>query len=94
MLRVIALAVTLLSFPAAAQTVCSERSSFLDQLSERYSETPVALGLVSDGNVLEILASKVGTWTIIVTRPTGTSCVVATGQAWQDLPIVTAGPKA
>tara|TARA_Y100000031_G_C8177535_1_gene364822 strand:+ start:176 stop:370 length:195 start_codon:yes stop_codon:yes gene_type:complete len=51
--------------------------------------------LASSGAVLEVLASKGGTWTILVTQPNGTSCVVATGEAWQGLtPASAIGPSA
>jgi hypothetical protein len=36
-----------------------------------------------------VFASKSGeTWTVTVTMPNGISCMVATGQDWQDLPRV------
>ena len=86
--------VTVLSLPAMAQTVCGERNKFLDHLSRGYSEAPAAMGLVSNGAVLEVLVSTNGTWTIIVTRPDGMSCVVAAGEAWEDVPKVALGPAA
>jgi hypothetical protein len=52
------------------------------------------MGLVSNGAVLEVLTSDKGSWTIIVTRPDGTSCVVAAGEAWENLPKLVAGPDA
>ena len=78
--------VTALALPATAQTMCGERNKFLKHLSSGYSEAPVAMGLVSNGSILEVLASKDGTWTIIVTRPDGRSCVVAAGESWNDKP--------
>jgi hypothetical protein len=86
--------VTALSLPAMAQTVCGERTKFLRHLSSGYSEAPVAMGLVSNGSILEVLASKKGSWTIIVTRPDGTSCVVAAGEAWEEMPVLAMGPAA
>jgi hypothetical protein len=74
-----------ISTSATAQTMCNKRDTFLDSLKEGYSEAPVAMGLVSNGSVLEVLASKKGSWTIIVTMPNGTSCVVASGDAWEDI---------
>ncbi len=96
MLRIIAavLVATSLALPASAQSVCGERSKFLEHLGSKYQEGPVAMGLVSDGNVLEVLASDGGSWTIIVTRPDGKSCVVATGDGWEDVPLLIAGPTA
>ena len=80
---------------AAAQTICaSERTALIEQLKGRYQEAPVAIGLVSNGSVLEILASNSGSWTILITRPTGLTCVVAAGEAWEELPKLAAGPEA
>lgn len=40
-----------------------------------------ATGLASAGQVVEVFASETtGTWTITVTRPDGTACLVATGE--------------
>ncbi len=86
--------VTALALPASAQSVCGERNKFLNHLSSGYSEAPVAMGLVSNGSILEVLASKDGSWTIIVTRPDGMSCVVAAGEAWEDMPQLAMGPAA
>ena len=78
----------------SAETVCGEREKFIDHLSTSYNEAPRAIGLASNGNVLEVLVSAGGTWTIIVTRPNGMSCVVASGEAWEDLPLLAFGPAA
>jgi len=94
MVKMIALAATVAALPAAAETACATRPLFLDRLSRSYAEAPVAMGLVSNGFVLEVLASANGSWTIILTEPNGTSCVVATGEAWQSLPRLAAGPSA
>ncbi len=65
--------------------MCAAREAVLRQLNENYGERPVATGLVSNGTVIEVLAARSGTWTILVTRPDGTSCVVAAGEGWEDL---------
>ena len=72
--------------PAAAQTVCGERRDFVRHLARGYQEHPVAIGLVSNGALLEVLASPNGSWTILVTRPGGWTCVVAAGESWEMLP--------
>ena len=35
--------------------------------------------------VVEIFTSASGSWTIVVTRPDGQTCLVASGQAWEDI---------
>jgi len=74
---------------AEAQVVCSERGKFLERLANRYHEAPVAMGLASNGSIVEVIASESGeTWTIIVTPPKGKSCVVASGTFWERMEYV------
>ena len=73
--------------PSHAQTVCSNRTNFIKELSSQHREDPVAMGLAANGSVLEVLASKDGTWTILITSPNGTSCVVAVGENWEALKV-------
>jgi len=75
-----------LSAPAHSQVMCADRKTVVAGLEKRYSEEPVSIGLASNGSVLEILASPTGTWTIIITRPDGVSCVMAAGDSWEDVP--------
>ena len=76
--------------PTAARAdpqVCGARAEILAELTKRYSEAPVAVGLSNSGVLVEVLSSDNGsTWTIIVSQPNGTSCLVAAGKEWQDLP--------
>ncbi len=80
---ILAVALALISAPATAQMVCSDRDKFLELLGDQHAEAPVAMGLASNGTVLEVLASTKRTWTIILTKPNGLSCVVAAGEAWE-----------
>lgn len=81
--------------PAAAQTVCMNRAEVLEQLSSNYAETPIALGLDKGGDVFEIFSSGDGaTWTMVLTRPDGATCLVASGEAWQAIPAKVRGPDA
>ena len=84
---VFALACGLAAAPAAAQVACNNRDKIIDWLGARYKEAPVATGVSSKGALVEVLTSKDGTtWTILLTSPNGTSCIVETGQAWQTKP--------
>ena len=76
------------SAPAQAQQQrqpCANRADFLNHLSANYEEAPVAMGLTANGGVLEVVASKNGSWTIIVTMPNGLSCGVASGMSWESI---------
>ena len=73
--------------PSHAATVCSTRTNILNKLSSQHGENPVAMGLAANGSMLEVLASNDGTWTILITSPNGTSCVVAVGDSWEALKV-------
>jgi hypothetical protein len=88
------LAALVIALSAAAQSVCvTERGDVLKQLSNDFQENPVAMGLAADGSVVEVLVASSGSWTILVTKPTGVSCVVASGEAWDRVPAPLKGPK-
>lgn len=66
----------------ASGQLCGERKDFIKKLNKAYGERPSSVGLESEGNIFEILRSDEGSWTILATRPSGVSCVVAVGDAW------------
>ncbi len=77
--------------PSSAQTVCGEHAKFVDMLGMSYAEKAVAMGLTSGGAVIEVLTSPTGSWSILLTYPTGLTCMVAAGDKWEALPIPMAG---
>jgi hypothetical protein len=79
------------TFAQPARPVCSDRAKFLNALSSIHPESPVPLGLATNGSVVEVLVSKTGSWTTLVTWPDGRSCVVAVGEGWEALKTTT-GP--
>ena len=78
--------------PAAAQQqqpACTKRTDVVEHLAGKYKEAPVAIGLANNGGVIEVLSSQTGTsWTIIITMPNGTSCMIAAGENWEKVPQV------
>jgi hypothetical protein len=74
---------------------CHNDAEIDKQLSGKYEEAPVAFGLQSNGNLLQVYASDVkGTWTVVSTTPNGMSCIVAAGQKWESLPYISKDPMA
>ena len=73
---------------AHAQSVCHQRSKFVTELGRKFLEAPVAFGLTSTGQVIEVLASGTGSWTMIVTSTDGTSCTLAAGESWAKVPTI------
>jgi hypothetical protein len=70
----------------ASATPCSTRAEVLTQLAAQYKETPAAVGLASNGGLIEVLTNGDGaTWTIIITMPNGATCLVAAGESWQPV---------
>jgi hypothetical protein len=77
---------TLGSFEAAAQSACSPRTDVVGHLAQKYGEAPVAIGVTNKGGLVEVLTTGDGnTWTIIVSMPNGTSCMVAAGEGWRSM---------
>ncbi|MGH1477181.1 MAG: hypothetical protein ACRBM6_00385 [Geminicoccales bacterium] len=74
---------------------CHDAGEIAKQLSSKYKEAPVAMGLQSNGNLLQIYASdKKNTWTVVSTTPKGKSCIVAAGKRWEALPFAKLDPMA
>ncbi len=71
--------------PAQAQQ-CDQRAKVIGHLAQKYQEAPVAIGVTTSGGIVEVLTSGDGsTWTIILSNPNGTSCLVAAGEGWRAL---------
>jgi hypothetical protein len=77
----------------AQPAACAERASLVQSLSNNYAEQPTSMGLAANGAVFEIFTSETGSWTILVTRPDGVSCLMATGENWETLPQLAQGPE-
>src|SRR5262249_36631800 len=71
--------------PAHAAGPCYPRDAILAHLAERYGERPAGTG-VAVGQLVELLTRPDGaSWTILVIRPDGLACPVATGEDWTDV---------
>jgi len=83
------LAAALLSLTACAPAhaaTCAARQAVVDRLANSYGETVQSMGLGSNNGIVEVFASsETGTWTITVTMPNGMTCLVASGQAFEDI---------
>ena len=75
-----------LAVPAQAQAPCGSRIDIVKMLGSKYRETPHALGIANQANLLEVYTSASGSWTILLTKPQGVSCIIGTGQSWEDVP--------
>lgn len=65
---------------------CAPREVVITRLADKYGETRKSVGLGNNNTVVEVFASQLtGTWTITLTTPTGLTCLVASGQAFETL---------
>jgi hypothetical protein len=72
--------------PLAAQAPCKPWKEVAQYLGEHYSEHPVAVGLQSDGSLLQIYAAQnASTWTLVSMRPDGMACLISAGKSWEEL---------
>ncbi len=70
---------------AFAMSNCGERDHVIASLTDKYSERHIASGLQSSAGLMEIWASESDTtWTILLTRPDGKTCIVASGTHWLE----------
>jgi len=73
--------------PAQAQSLCGDRAKIIKVLSSKYKETPTAFGIAGKHYLAELFTSATGSWTLLMTEPRGTTCILATGQSWETIPL-------
>ena len=84
-----AIAVALLAATPTAEAetrqACAKRDQVVRKLEQKFGETLRSIGLHQSDGVVEIYSSEeTGTWTILMTRPDGTTCLLASGQLWEQ----------
>ncbi len=68
--------------PAWAMT-CAPRDGIVERLSDTHSETLTSRGLQNESTLIEIFTSpKTGSYTILMSRADGISCIVSSGTHW------------
>ena len=76
---------------------CADRAQVVERLAERFGETLRSVGLHEGDAVVEVYSSEAtGTWTILMTRPDGITCLLAAGERWEQSvkPITASGRDA
>ncbi len=88
LLAIAATATVAFASPAAAQRpACGDRTKIIERLTAKYGETRQSMGLNHNNGIVEVYASpETGTWTILMTMPTGTACLLAAGENWDAGP--------
>jgi hypothetical protein len=73
---------------ATAQVVCGKRAEVLAGFAKAYHEVQSAIGIADSGGLIEVLVSPSGTWTMVVTKPGGLTCIIGSGRDWNTRPVV------
>ncbi len=69
-----------------AQPVCMAHDEFRVELHRNFSEAPVAIAIANNGALIELYAKRdKSSWTLVMTRPGGLSCVLVAGEDWNEL---------
>jgi hypothetical protein len=76
---------------AEADLQCGNHDKIVDVLGKKFKETRRAMGVVNAKAVMEIFMSTQGNWTLVITDTSGLSCITASGEEWQDVPLAVAG---
>jgi hypothetical protein len=69
--------------PPATAGPCAPHKELAKYLAENHFERRRGAGLTRDGKLFEIFISEKGTWTVLVSLPTGVSCIVLDGTDWE-----------
>lgn len=82
--RALALGIMISTPAAAQQQTCADRSIITRSLQENYGEEFAGGGLRNSTSIYEVWENEeTGTWTILMTKPDGSSCVMAAGTDWR-----------
>lgn len=91
-----AIAVSLFAAEAHSQNraACAPRDTVVQRLSDKFGESRRSIGIGNNNTLIELFASDdSGSWTITATNTAGTTCLIASGQAFETLtdPVPVAG---
>jgi hypothetical protein len=62
---------------------CADSKGILKQLTEIYHEQSIGGGLTNSGDEVRLFKSDKDTFTVILSKPNGLSCIIASGGDWQ-----------
>ncbi len=75
------------AMPVQAQPVCMPRDDLREELQKQFSEAPTAGAIANNGASVQLFTNRDrSSWTLVMTRPGGASCVLVAGEDWNELP--------
>ncbi len=69
---------------AKSQQICGDRAKIVAHLGSDYKEERSGIGLAASGTVIELFTANSGTWTMLMTTPGGRTCVMGSGEGWEQ----------
>lgn len=82
------------AFAVAALAACQPTADMHKQLDQDFKESRISASLNAKGNILEVWASPAGSWTALISKPDGTSCVLDHGNGVATYPMPKPGRPA
>lgn len=70
---------------------CGQRDDVTQKLERKFGELQRGTGVISANQILELWQSNDGSWTILMTRADGVTCIMAAGDFWRKTPQGTSG---
>jgi hypothetical protein len=67
------------------EILCGPRSMLLASLETGNGQTTAAIALTEYGDVMEMVTAADGSWSMVISNPGGLSCVMLSGQGWQEV---------
>ncbi len=72
--------------PVRAQPVCMPHDDLRGELHNQFAEAPTAGAIANNGALVQLFANRDrSSWTLVMTRPAGISCILVAGEEWNDL---------
>jgi hypothetical protein len=84
-LLLFSLVIVMVASKSNAQTQCGPHDRIVSVLTGKYGEV-VKIEGTAGNRIIEIFVSLAGSWTLLITRSDGFSCIVAAGEGWEEVP--------
>ncbi len=69
-----------------AEVLCEPGAQMTERLATRFGATLSSTGLRNPEELVEVWTDADGDWTMVIAYASGTSCIVAMGEHWAQLP--------
>lgn len=63
--------------------LCGSHTDVVSALQREYGEKRISRSLTNGGAVIEVFASEGGSFSVLLTAPNGTACMISAGDSWE-----------